>query len=76
MAPVGGVHVNLVIVDSDASVWVTGGDGDLEVGGEGGGGGGGDVEGVEGEVLEGEVRFCGAEDEVYEEDYEENNEND
>ena len=64
---VGGVHVETVVVDPDLVVWVAGGDGDLERGGEGarrggGGGGVGEVELPERGVLEEEARVGWAED--------------
>lgn len=67
---VGGVDVDLVVVNADSGVGVAGGEGDLEVGGEGVGGAG-EVEGVHGGVLEDEMWFGGSEDEPYEEDEEE-----
>lgn len=67
---VGGVDIDLVVVNADSAVGVARGEGDLEVGGEGVGGAG-EVEGVDCGVLEDEMRLGGAEDEPYEEDEEE-----
>ncbi|GLT47698.1 hypothetical protein SLA2020_213710 [Shorea laevis] len=50
---VGGVNVELVVVDADLVVGVAGGDGDLEIGGEEVGSSRG-VEGVDSDVLEDE----------------------
>lgn len=69
LAPVGSVEVELIVVNADTGVRVAGEESDLEVGGEEVGGGG-DVEGVDGRVLEDEMRFGGAEYEPDEEDYE------
>ncbi|KZV30686.1 polygalacturonase-like [Dorcoceras hygrometricum] len=70
---VGGVDVGLVVKDGDSCVGIVGGNGGLNGGGEGVGGGG-EVEGVNGGVLEGEVWFSWAEDEVYCEDKKEDEE--
>lgn len=75
LAPVGGVGVEFVVVDSDSSVGVSGGDGDLKVGGNEIGKGG-EVEGVKGGVLEGKTRFFGLENGPYDEDCEEDDEED
>ncbi|KAK4441322.1 hypothetical protein Salat_0467100 [Sesamum alatum] len=69
LAVVGGVDVELVVVNTDSVVGVAGGEGHLEGGGEKVGRG--DVEGVDGDVLEDEMGLGGAEDEPDEEDYEE-----
>lgn len=68
LASVGGVDVELQVVDSDAVHAVFGGDGYLHGGGEGEGRGGGDVEGEDGGVPEDERGFGGAEDYPDEED--------
>lgn len=66
---VGGVDVEAVVVDADAVVRVSGGDGDLEGGGEEIRGG--EVEGENPGVLQVELGFGGAEDEPDDEDREE-----
>lgn len=71
LASVGGVNVELLVVDSDAVHAVFGGDGYLHGGGEGEGRGGRDVEGVDGGVPEDELGLGGAEDYPDEEDDEE-----
>ena len=60
LAAVGGVGVELVVVDPDLVVRVAGGDGDLDVGGQKVRVG--DVEGVDGGVLEDESRLLGLQD--------------
>ncbi|KAL1821213.1 hypothetical protein ACET3Z_016082 [Daucus carota] len=75
LAPVGGEDVELVVVDSDFAVGVSGVDGDLEVGGEEVGDGG-DVEGVDGGVLEGEAGLFGLENGPDDEEGEEADEED
>lgn len=60
LAVVGGVDVEFVVVNADSLVRVSGRDGDLEGGGEESRDG--EVEGVDGGVLEEEVRLGGAED--------------
>ncbi|CAH9079906.1 unnamed protein product [Cuscuta europaea] len=69
---VGGVDVEVVVVDSDAAVGVVGGDGDLDGGGEDVGGG--DVVVEDGGVLEDEVGLPGLENGPDEEDEEEDDE--
>lgn len=59
MAPISGVNIELVVVNTDIVVGITRRDGDLEVAGEEVGGR--DVEGVNGGVLEDECWFGGAE---------------
>lgn len=60
LAPVGGVDVEAVVVDSDAGVGVPGVDGDLNGGGDDVGGG--DVEVEDGGILEGEAGLLRLED--------------
>lgn len=60
LAVIDGVGVEIVVVDADFAIRVTGGNGDLKVGGEEDRGG--HVEGVDGGVLEGEPWFLGLED--------------
>lgn len=69
LAVVGGVDVETVVVNADSAVRVAGGEGDLEGGGEEVWGG--EVEGVDGGVLEHEMRLRGAEDQPHQEDCEE-----
>ncbi|KAA8516802.1 hypothetical protein F0562_017088 [Nyssa sinensis] len=57
LAVVGGEDVEFIVVNPDVIVRVSGGDGDLEVGGEEVGGG--DVEGVDGGILEDELWLFG-----------------
>lgn len=60
LVAVGGVHVELVVVDANLVIWVTRRDSNLEVGGEGVWRR--DVEGVNGGVLEDEPWLGRAED--------------
>lgn len=69
LTPVRGVDVDSIVVNPDVLVRVSGGEGDLEVGGEEVWGG--DVEGEDRGILEDEAGFRRAKDEEYEEDYEE-----
>ena len=69
---VGRVDVEPVIVDADLVVRVSGGDGDLEAGGEDIGGGGVEVE--DGDVLEDEAGLGGLEDGPHDEDCDEEDE--
>ncbi|KZV15914.1 hypothetical protein F511_29086 [Dorcoceras hygrometricum] len=60
LVAVGGVNVQLIVVDADSGVGVAGVDGDLQGGGEDVGSG--DVEREDGGVLESESGFLGLED--------------
>lgn len=75
LVAVGGVSVELIVIYTDFGVGVTGGDGDLEVGGEEVGVRG-EVEVVNSGVLEGKTGFFGLEDGPYDEDSEEDEEED
>jgi len=72
LVAIGGVHVEPVVVDADLVVGVSGGDGDLEVGGQEVRGG--EIEGVDGGVLEDEPGLVGLEDGPHEKHHHQNDE--
>lgn len=72
LAAVGGIDVKTVVVDTNPIVWIAGGDGDLEIGGEEVGDRG--VESVDGGVLDDELGLGRTKDGPYQENHQEDDE--